>query len=373
MSLHITAAFDSGNIHVVDPSDPTDIKLEIRKDAGSDHYQWFYFRVSGANGVPLTLRITNAGGASYPVGWTDYHAAASTDRDYWFRVPTTYEDGELVIRDTPAADAVWYAYFAPYPVERHNNLIADIQNAPGVTLKVLGQTLEGQTMDCLVMGHGPKTIWVTARQHPGETMAEWWMEGFLERLVDPADPVARKLLRDASFHIVPNMNPDGSCRGHLRTNAKGVNLNREWGKSSPENSPEVHCVLQEMEKTGCDLFLDVHGDEGLPYNFIAGAEGVPGWETADQDKLDAYRGILARLSPDFQTEHGYAPDRPGGAEMTIATHYIYSRFRCLAMTLEMPFKDAANNPEPDQAWSPERCKKLGAANLDAMLEMLGRL
>ena len=29
-------------------------------------------------------------------------------------------------------------------------------------------------------------------------------------------------------YIVPNMNPDGSRRGHLRTNAAGSNLNREW-------------------------------------------------------------------------------------------------------------------------------------------------
>lgn len=35
------------------------------------------------------------------------------------------------------------------------------------------------------------------------------------------------------------MNPDGSWRGHLRTNAAGANLNREWAKPSLETSPEV--------------------------------------------------------------------------------------------------------------------------------------
>ncbi len=42
-------------------------------------------------------------------------------------------------------------------------------------------------------GPGPR-IWVTARQHPGETMASWFAEGLLERLTDPHDPVARSLL-----------------------------------------------------------------------------------------------------------------------------------------------------------------------------------
>src|SRR3546814_8300226 len=89
-------------------------------------------------------------------------------------------------------------------------------------------------------GDGPLQVWLYARQHPGETMAEWWMEGALERLTDVADPVARSLRRKARFHIVPNINPDGSFRGHLRTNAAGVNLNREWHAPSLERSPEVH-------------------------------------------------------------------------------------------------------------------------------------
>jgi len=38
---------------------------------------------------------------------------------------------------------------------------------------------------------------------------------------------------------VPNVNPDGAMRGHLRTNAAGANLNREWAKPTMEHSPEV--------------------------------------------------------------------------------------------------------------------------------------
>ena len=34
------------------------------------------------------------------------------------------------------------------------------------------------------------------------------------------------------------------------------------------------------------------------------------------------------------------------------------RFGATAMTLEMPYKDNKANPEPEQGWSPERCKML---------------
>lgn len=373
MPLHITDEFDSGNIIVREAADPGEIRLEIRKDNGSDFYQWFHFRVSGARGEDLEMRIENAGGAAYLEGWSGYQARASYDRENWFCIETDYDDGVLTLRHTPDTDTIWFAYFAPYSMEQHQDLIAWAQTCSGVRLDVLGETLDGQTMDCLTVGEGGCTIWITARQHPGETMAEWWMEGFLGRLLDEDDPVARKLRQHAVFHIVPNMNPDGSRRGHLRTNAKGVNLNREWDKASLEQSPEVYCVLQRMRQTGIDLALDVHGDEALPYNFIAGGEGAPNFDARGQELLDAYKSSLAAISPDFQTAHGYPVDPPGSADLSICTNYLANEFRCLAMTLEMPFKDNADMLDPVFAWSPERCRKLGAANLDAMLALVDQL
>lgn len=49
-------------------------------------------------------------------------------------------------------DAVRYAYFAPYPYEQHQTLIADCQSKPGVTLEMLGQTLDGHDLDLLRIG-----------------------------------------------------------------------------------------------------------------------------------------------------------------------------------------------------------------------------
>ena len=70
-------------------------------------------------------------------------------------------------------------------------------------------------------------------------MAEWFAEGLLRRLLDRHDPISRRLLRDTVFWVVPNICPDGTWRGHLRTNAAGANLNREWAEPSPDVSPEA--------------------------------------------------------------------------------------------------------------------------------------
>jgi len=372
MTAHISAAFDSGNIRVL-KQDGDRFDLEIVHDHQSDFYQWFHFRLLGAKGRTVELRILNAAGSAYPLGWPGYKARVSDDREEWRLAETSYDDKVLTIRHTAESDNLWFAYFAPYSMERHHDLVAAIAGAPGVTYESLGTTLDGQEMDCFHLGEGPLQVWLYARQHPGESMAEWWMEGALLRLTDPSDPIARVLRREATFHIVPNMNPDGSRRGHLRTNAVGVNLNREWHEPTSERSPEVLCVRNRMDQTGVDFAMDVHGDEAIPYVFLAGFEGIPNWTEAQGNLYARYREILARRSPDFQIEHGYAVAGPGSANLTMSTNQVANRFGAVAMTLEMPFKDNEGLADPEFGWSPERCMRMGEDCLGALHEMLGDL
>jgi murein tripeptide amidase MpaA len=373
LPITVSAAFDSGNIEVLRCDGPGAIDLAIRRDAHSDFYQWFHFRLSGARGQSCRVRITNCGGSAYPGGWPGYRAVVSADRQAWTRTDTSYADGVLTIDVTPATDSIWIAYFAPYSMERHHDLVARIAAAPGVTTSVLGRTLDGQDLDCIELGDGPLQVWLYGRQHPGETMAEWWMEGALDRLIDPADAVATDLRAKATLHIVPNMNPDGSRRGHLRTNAAGANLNREWAGPTAERSPEVLHTLAAMDASGVDFSMDVHGDEALPHNFIAGFEGIPNITDRQLGLLADYKAILASRSPDFQTRVGYPASAPGKANLTMSTNQLANRFGCLAMTLEMPFKDAAENPDPVAGWSPQRSMALGRDCLAALLEVIGRL
>jgi murein tripeptide amidase MpaA len=169
------------------------------------------------------------------------------------------------------------------------------------------------------------------------------------------------------------MNPDGSRRGHLRTNAAGANLNREWQAPSMERSPEVYLVRRRMRETGVDFALDVHGDEGLPYNFIAGAEGVATVSAATHALQAEFESELCAANPDFQRKHGYPKDEPGQANMTMATNWIADAFGALAMTLEMPFKDNADAPDSEFGWSPPRCENLGRCSLAALLRIVDRL
>jgi murein tripeptide amidase MpaA len=365
MSIQINSGFDSGNIRVIGIEGDR-VDLEIVTDHLSDFYQWFHFRVAGAKGRTLTFRITNAGGAAYAFGWPGYKARWSTDREAWRTAESSYADGVLTFTKTFDTDLAWFAYFAPYSMERHHDLVSSMALMPGVRHRELGKTLDGQPMDLLTLGTGPKTVWLYARQHPGETMAEWWMEGALEFLTDPTNQTALGLREKAVFHIVPNMNPDGSRRGHLRTNAAGVNLNREWHAPTMEKSPEVFLVRAAMDETGCDFAMDIHGDEAIPANFLAGYEGIASWTDEHGEKFYEYARRLAKATPDFQIDLGYEKSAPGQANLSMSTNQLAERFGAVSMTLEMPFKDHEANADAEFAWSPARCKTLAHSCLETL-------
>jgi len=380
-TLSITSQFDAGAIEVVSLTDPLDIQLRLRPDVAAPFSQWFYFRLQGARGQALRLVFLDMDKTAYPKGWENYGMAVSYDRQDWFRVPARFDGKTLAVEFTPEGNDVWCAYFEPYSHERHLDFVAWCSNDENVETEALGVSVEGRDLTLLTITSptsavplaARRKIWLIARQHPGETMAEWAAEGFVERLLDKSDSLSRALLEQCVFHVVPRMNPDGAVRGNLRTNAKGADLNREWESPTLERSPEVFLVREKMQALGVDLFIDAHGDESLPYNFVAGCEGVPNYDGRHAALEEAFKQSWLASCPDFQTQHGYPKNAPGQANLKMATAWIGNHFRCLAFTVEMPFKDNAARPDPVTGWNGERSKALGASLLVPMWAVVERL
>jgi murein tripeptide amidase MpaA len=370
----ISTAFDGGAVSILEVNESGKIRLALRSDSSADFRQWFYFRLDGARKKMCTITFENAHEAAYPDGWKDYRAVASYDRKHWFRVDTTYDGKTLTIRHEPTFDAIYFAYFQPYSWERHLDLLASaLTSLPNCRQLRLGQTLDGRDFDMLQIGEakaGCQKVWVIARQHPGETMAEFFVEGLLEALADPLNTLGRVLLDRCVFYVVPNMNPDGSVRGNLRTNAAGANLNREWAEPSLERSPEVYYVRRQIEKEGVDIFLDIHGDEALPHNFIAGCDGNPSFSAKQRAMQEIFKASWQRANPEFQTKFGYAAAQFGPETLTLGANAIGDRFDALAMTIEMPFKDANDAPVASVGWNGERSRRFGASVLHPIWQVL---
>lgn len=373
--MHIASNFDSGNIHRLAVGAQL-AELEIRPDPGTEFLHWFHFRAVADDSELQRFRIVNAGASRTSGGWEGYRAVASYDRETWFRVPTAFDGQTLSFELIPRHPIVYFGHFAPYTLERQACLLSWCQARPGVRVEVLGESVEGRPIEMLRVGSeaaGAPICWITAGQHPGEPMSKWLVDGLLRRLLDPEDSIAKLLRAKAQFHVVPNMNPDGGFSGRLRTNAAAIDLNRAWGDPDMRTSPEVHCVRAAMERTGVDFYLDVHGDETLPYNFVVSADSVPSMTPRLVDLRVRFERALQVANPDFQREHGYPAEEPGSADLDIGNNWVAERFGCLSMTLEQSFKDLADSPVTPWGWSPARSRKLGASSLAALLAVLDDL
>jgi murein tripeptide amidase MpaA len=242
-----------------------------------------------------------------------------------------------------------------------------------VSVRVIGETVMGRPISAITFGdEGPSAsrVWVIARQHPGETMSAWCAEGIVDRLLDPGDPVAAALLEEAVITVVPGVNLDGGALGNHRTNAAGRDLNRSWDAPDLERTPEVFAVRAAMLETGVDLFLDVHGDETVPFAFAAGSEGNPAYS----ERIEALeRGFVERMAeadPGFSVEPGYERDAPGEADLSMASNWVGERFDCLSLTLELPFKDDERHPDRARGWSPGKSVRFGRGVVEAIFASL---
>ena len=194
------------------------------------------------------------------------------------------------------------------------------------------------------MGDGEMQVWLYARQHPGESMAEWWMEGALEMLNDPDDPHARC----CAEMPVPHRAQHESRRSMSRPSAhqrRGVNLNREWHEPTAETRPEVLCVRNAMDETGVHLAMDIHGDEAIPAVFLAGFEGIPNWTDAPARNTAVEAGAR-RARPISRRSWAMANRPPRQGQSVDVDQPARQSLRRVAMTLEMPFKDNRDLPDP---------------------------
>ncbi|XP_065338340.1 cytosolic carboxypeptidase-like protein 5 isoform X1 [Cloeon dipterum] len=111
---------------------------------------------------------------------------------------------------------------------------------------------------------GKKVVFVSARVHPGETQSSFVLNGMLNFLLQPNDPVAQLLRKQFVFKFVPVLNPDGVANGHYRTDMRGVNLNRVYLNPSLLLHPSIYAArsLIRYHHYGCEM----PEEDNIPYD-----------------------------------------------------------------------------------------------------------
>jgi hypothetical protein len=93
---------------------------------------------------------------------------------------------------------------------------------------VIGRSVQGRDIEVVRLGLGPRRFFVVGAIHGGR---ECNTAALVERLVEHILDRPNLIPRDVTLYLVPLLNPDG-CALETRFNARGVDLNRNWGAQS---------------------------------------------------------------------------------------------------------------------------------------------
>ncbi len=369
--MRINSEFYGGAIEIIEADRANNIQVNIPKDNKACTRQWFYFAVETNQPEAHYIDVKNAGDVTFSNAWQGYKVFASYDNQHWFTLPTQFDGQSLTFGHESTSTKTYYAYFVPYSLERQTSLEAELVNHQDINIDAITTTANGNRVNLLSIGEinpDKKNVWIIARQHPGESMAQWVVEGIVRSLSDVEHFDA--LLKQVNLYVVMNMNPDGSQIGNHRTNAVGQNLNRCWSAPSMESCPEVYAVQQAMKKRGVDFFIDIHGDETIPYNFMM--------TYGNEIEGNKFKQLLAEKEPRFQLKYDYAtynnscssscgPATCGSGQT--ATSYVAQHFDATSLLLEASFKPLENRPS-SEVWEKQSCIALGHSIAKSLSEFL---
>lgn len=227
--------YDSGVLHV-----------SLKKTDANEINHWFYF---GVRNSPSSLKIVfdNAMCSRFASGWERYRPFISFDNKIWKRCDEYFivDDNNSIHIDLLDIPSVFYiAWYPPYSVQqfieyvKHEDEIYQIGNTNGYS------------------------ILITARQHPGETMSSFFIEGLIDYLHSEEAAV---LLSQYNFIIIPFVNALGVSSGMHRTSLSGVDYNFCWFGNDIQ---EVVKIKKFINNKRLLLYFDIHGDEVSKMNYI---------------------------------------------------------------------------------------------------------
>jgi len=304
--------------------------LVMPEQADVNPSPWYAFRVVAD--TPRQLATTLVYGQSKH----RYAPKLSRDGVHWETLSAerveVSEDGKTATLDLDVGpQPLWVAAQEPWPAARHHAFLDRMARHEAVEVSTLGQSLQGRPIDMLRTDPGqprPETLVVVGRQHPPEISGARALEPFVETLLDDSD-LSRRFRAAYRIVVVPLLNPDGVEAGHWRTNAGGLDINRDWG---PFTQPETRLMRDLL----AEIDADPEGRLAAFVDFHSTREDVF-YTQRDEDPIlppGFYARWLGRLQermPDYPVNR-----KPGHqAGLPTAKTWVYETYGVPAVTFEI--------------------------------------
>lgn len=167
--------------------------------------------------------------------------------------------GSYLTPGLPGLD-LWDAVTSPNSYAEWVSYI-DMQLDGKATHQVLGEDSYGEDISCYAAGDGGVNVVLISGQHPGEMLGQMGGFAFFKAFALSSHPAMIALRTILTIHWVPTAVPGGykSIVGDGRTNANGVNVNRDWSVNWVYQAGETGATPFSQPETVLirDLILDV--------------------------------------------------------------------------------------------------------------------
>lgn len=288
---------------------------------------WYAFRIDSEISQEIKLVL------SYNQGQHRYLPKISFDQRNWAPLDPTalsYENGtarfSVIVN---ASKPMWISAQELYTSSDLEAWLTRVSSREGVRRTSLGTSAKGREIPMLFLGDEVKAkgrAVLLARQHAPEVPASLFLEHFVNFLISD-HPVSKRLLGDLHIVVIPMLNIDGVDQGHWRTNANGVDLNRDW---EPFNQPEtrlVRYVLDELSSDGLPFIhsIDFHAtDEHVVYPLL------PDLPKPNGNITEPWLQVIRNSIPAFEFE-----SEPFGIEAPIFKNWMYKTYKADGITFEL--------------------------------------
>ncbi|WP_019028186.1 M14 family metallopeptidase [Colwellia piezophila] len=194
---------------------------------------------------------------------------------------------------------------------------------------ILGLSTQGRPIYKIESRNENTNEWVIilGRQHPPEVTGALALFPFVETLLSSSE-LSNYFLRKYNVLVIPNINPDGVQAGNWRSNANGLDLNRDWVKFSQVETRLINDYLQELVSQGQKIrfAVDFHSTKNDIFYTMPVDYGV--------EKAYFVRNWLAEL--DRQMPNFNVIQRPGNNPNNgVSKQYFSDKFGVHAITYEV--------------------------------------
>lgn len=294
----------------------------------SPWYAWRVEAVRRSSAKPLELLVSQ----TYLHGEHRYPPWISTDGERWQPLPESRvvvaQDGSVRMRLDIPPEGLFVAAQPPLSSSGMQQWAMELARTHRLGAATIARSVEGRPVQALL--HEPPgqsaSLVLVGRQHPPEVTGGLAYQDFVERIFE-GDTLARRFRERFAIGMLPELNPDGVVEGHWRTNARGVDLNRDWGPfTQPETRGAADWLAELDRRAPLRLFIDFHSTwKDVFYTPHASDRPAPaGFADAWRARLEQR---LGEGTPDWSGDHN-----PG---LPTAKSWVRRQYGVFAMTYEV--------------------------------------